>query len=49
MIIFCQKEKAVKRLPTIYNIEADDEMLRRLGAAFGAENIKIQQNALKMS
>ena len=49
VIIFCQKEKAVKRLPTIYNIEADDEMLRRLGAAFGAENIKIQQNALKMS
>ena len=49
VVIFCQKEKAVKRLPAIYNIDANDEMLRRLGEVFGTENIKIQQNSLKMS
>lgn len=49
IVIFCQAQKAVKRLPAIYNVQGDPLLLQRLGREFGAENIKIVQNALKMS
>ncbi len=49
IVIFCQKEKAIKRLPVIYNISADDDIIRLLSQEFGAQNIKIQQKNLKMS
>lgn len=49
IVVFCQKEKMIRRLPIIYNIQANHEIIGRLSREFGAENIKIKQNTLKMS
>ena len=49
IVIFCQKEKAVKRLPAIYNVYGDEALIHRLESEFGTQNIKIVQNTLKMS
>ena len=49
-LYLCQKEKMIRRLFTIiYNIQANHEIIGRLSREFGAENIKIKQNTLKMS
>ncbi len=49
IVIFCQAQKAIKRLPAIYNVSGDAQLIGRLESDFGPENIKIVQNALKMS
>ena len=49
VVIYCQAQKAIKRLPAIYNVSGDEGLLYHLGEEFGSENIKIVQNALKMS
>ncbi len=49
IVIFCQAQKAIKRLPAIYNVSGDVQLIEHLEAEFGAQNIKIVQNALKMS
>ncbi len=49
IVIFCQAQKAIKRLPAIYNVSGDARLIHRLESDFGPENIKIVQNALKMS
>lgn len=49
IIIYCQAEKVVKRLPAIYNVQGDIQLIHCLEAEFGTENIKIVQNTLKMS
>lgn len=49
IVVFCQKEKMIRRLPIIYNIQVNHEIIGRLSREFGAENIKIKQNTLKMS
>ena len=48
VVIFCQSPRSIKRLPAFYNVCADAGLLHRLEEEFGAENIKIVQNALKM-
>ena len=48
IVIFCQAQKAIKRLPAIYNVSGDVQLIEHLEAEFGAQNIKIVQNALKM-
>ena len=47
IVIYCKKEKAIKRLPEINNIRLNDDILRRLSSAFGEENVKVVQPVLK--
>ena len=47
IVIYCKKEKAIKRLPEINNIRLNDDIFRRLTSAFGEENVKVVQPVLK--
>ena len=47
VVIFCAKEKAVKRLDQRYAVRADERMLENLRNVFGSENVKLQQSVLK--
>ena len=47
IVIFCAKEKAVKRLENRFSIRGDERMMQILRSAFGEENVKLQQSALK--
>ncbi len=41
IIVFCRKEKAIKKLPKANNIHINDEILESLKEAFGESNIRI--------
>ena len=47
IVIFCAKEKAVKRLENRYAVRGDERVLAMLRAAYGEENVKVQQSGLK--
>ena len=47
IVIFCAKEKAVKRLENRFSIRGDEPMMQILRDAFGDDNVKLQQSALK--
>lgn len=47
IVIFCTREKAVKRLENRYSVQGDDRVLNMLYEAFGEENVKLQQSVLK--
>lgn len=47
IVIFCAKEKAIKRLPMINNIQVNSEIIGHLAQAFGSENVKITESVLK--
>lgn len=47
VVVFCAKEKAVKRLENRYAVRADELMLAKLRKAYGEENVKLQQSSLK--
>lgn len=41
VVIYLEKERAKKILPKNYNVKADSELLERLAASFGEENVKV--------
>ena len=47
IVIFCAREKAVKRLGNRYAVQGDDRVIGELRNAFGKENVKLQQSVLK--
>ena len=47
IVIFCAKEKAVKRLENRYAVRADEGMMHKLRSTYGQENVKLQQSILK--
>lgn len=47
VVIFCAREKAVKRLENRYAVQGDDRVVGMLRKAFGEENVKLQQSVLK--
>ena len=47
IVIFCAKEKAVKRLENRYAVRGDERMLQLLRKTYGDENVKLQQSGLK--
>ena len=47
IVIFCAREKAVKRLENRYAVQGDDRVVGMLRKAFGEENVKLQQSVLK--
>ena len=47
IVIFCAREKAVKRLENRYSVQGDQRVLNILYGAFGEENVKLQQSVLK--
>ena len=47
IVIFCAKEKVVKRLENRYAVRADEGMMHKLRSTYGKENVKLQQSTLK--
>jgi DNA polymerase-3 subunit alpha len=47
IVVFCAREKAVKRLENRYAVQGDDRVIQMLRNAFGDENVKLQQSVLK--
>ena len=47
IVIFCAREKAVKRLENRYAVRGDERVLAMLRPAYGEENVKVQQSVLK--
>lgn len=43
VVIFCEKEKVIKKLPRVYNIHVNDKIISQMSLEFGADNIKIIQ------
>ena len=43
IVIFCAKEKAVKRLENRFSIRGDERMMQILHGAFGEENVKVRK------
>ncbi len=41
VVIFCEAEKQMKKLPPNQNVKADEQLMRNLQSAFGEENIKL--------
>ena len=46
VVIFCQKERAVKRLSRSRNIWIEPEFLRRIQSRFGEERVKVVEKAV---
>ncbi len=47
MVIYCTKEKAMKKLPANRNVRADRELLDRLRQYYGAERIKVVEKKME--
>lgn len=47
IVIFCAREKAVKRLGNRYAVQGDERVVGMLRRVFGEENVKLQQSVLK--
>ncbi len=47
IVIFCAKEKAIKRLPLINNIQVNQDIIGSLSREFGSENVKVAESVLK--
>lgn len=47
VVIYCVKEKSIKKLPKNKNIRADKELIERLSAIYGGENIAIKEISIE--
>ena len=47
VVIYCAKEKGVKRLPMNNNVQADKELLDRLKECFGEERVKVVEKQIE--
>ena len=47
VVIYCAKEKGVKRLPMNNNVQVDNELLERLKAYFGEERVKVVEKQIE--
>ena len=47
MVIYCAKERAVKRLPKNRNIQISQEILGRLMNHYGENRIKVVEKAIE--
>lgn len=41
MVVYCRKEKQMKKLPMSCNVCIDDELKKALMAEFGEDNVKV--------
>jgi len=46
VVIYCQREKIMKRLPKNMNVKADTELISRLKTIFSEENIRLVEKCL---
>jgi len=46
VVIFCKKERAVKRLSSAYSVKKDEELMKILYQRYGSENIKVIDKAI---
>ncbi len=47
IVIYCAAEKARKIMPPNYNIKANTEVLERLSAVFGKDNVKVVEKSIE--
>ncbi len=47
IVIYCAAEKARKNMPSSYNINANAEVLERLSAVFGKDNVKVVEKSIE--
>ena len=47
VVIYCSKEKAIKRLPQNYNVHVERSLLEKLTAYFGQSRIKVVEKAIE--
>ena len=47
VVIYCKKERIVKRLPRNKNIKIDDEILARLKNRYSEKNIKVLEKSIE--
>lgn len=47
VIIYCEEERCMKRLPKSKNVKADEHMLQRLINKYGEENIRIIEKSIE--
>lgn len=47
LVIYCAAEKAKKVLPPSYNVQAEAELIGRLAAVFGADNVKVVEKSIE--
>lgn len=47
VVIYCEKEKCMKRLPKSRNVKAGKELMERLNSVYGEENIRIKEISIE--
>jgi DNA polymerase-3 subunit alpha len=47
VVIYCEKEKSMKRLPKNKNVRADKELIDRLSSIYGNENVRIKEISIE--
>ena len=47
VVIYCAAEKARKNMPPGYNINANKDIIERLSAAFGKDNVKVVEKSIE--
>jgi DNA polymerase-3 subunit alpha len=47
VIIFCEKEKCIKKLPKSRSVKADNELIKRLKTVYYDENIQITEKSIE--
>lgn len=47
VVIFCEKEKCMKKLPKSKNVKADNDMIQRLITIYSQENIRITEKSIE--
>jgi len=47
VIIYCEKEKQMKKLPPSKNVKADKELIERLVAIYTEENVRIKEKSIE--
>ena len=47
VIIFCEAEKCMKKLPKSRNVKADNDLIQRLSAIYSEENVRITEKSIE--
>ena len=47
IVIYCSKEKAMKKLPANRNVRAEAELLDRLTKCYGKERVKVVEKKME--
>jgi DNA polymerase-3 subunit alpha len=47
VVIYCEKEKCIKRLPKSKNVKADKELIHRLLSLYREENVRITEKSIE--